>query len=75
MQTDFEKTDVDPKLLRYIPKDYKQDVVELFREEEEWSEETQKWVRPVTVKLRNGAILSFRSAKHMLFALQNQTYF
>lgn len=58
-------------LMRYIPKEYKSLVVDIYEEKERvWNELTNKWNTMVTVEWKNGEIDTYQNKSYMTNVLK-----
>lgn len=57
-------------LMRYIPKEYKHLVQDIYESEREWNEYTNRWNTPVIVEWQNGESTIFQNKGFMRNALK-----
>ena len=53
------------KLMRYIPKEYKSQVADIYEAEKEWNEYTQRWNTLITVEWTDGEKNTYQNASYM----------
>lgn len=52
-------------LMRYIPKEYKSQVADIYEAGKEWNEYTQRWNTLITVQWTDGEENTFQNASYM----------
>lgn len=57
------------ELMRYIPREYKALVDDIYEGEKEWNDVTNKWNVTVIVEWQNGEVSSFQNKSFMKFSL------
>jgi len=57
------------ELMRYIPKEYKELVTNIYEGEKDWNDVTKKWNINIVVEWENGEVSSFQNKSYMRFAL------
>ena len=60
------------ELMKYIPKEYKALVVDIYEEEEEFNEITNRMQTPITVEWQNGEISYFNNKSWMKKVLKEE---
>lgn len=53
------------KLMRYIPKAYKNQVANIYEAGKEWNEYTQRWNMMITVEWTDGEENTYQNATYM----------
>ena len=53
------------ELMRYIPKEYKAQVKNIYKAEREWNEYTQRWNQTITVEWTDGETNTYQNAGYM----------
>lgn len=61
---------LDSRLMKYIPREYKKLVVDIYEGEKEWDEIRHLWLVPVTVEWENFTITKFANKEHMRACLK-----
>ena len=56
---------LDPYLMRFIPKDFKPYVVDIYKGEVEYDEDTKREYRPICVDWENGEYSEFKGVDFM----------
>lgn len=56
---------LDPYLMKFIPKDFKPYVVDIYKGEVEYDEDTKREYRPIEVDWENGEHSSFKGLDYM----------
>lgn len=57
------------KLMRYIPKAYKNQVSKIRRLDREWNDVTGKWNYPIQVEWKDGEENTYQNSTYMQFKL------
>ena len=57
-------------LMRYIPKEYKDLVADIYESEKEWNDVTNRWNTPITVEWENGEVSTFQNKSYMTNCLK-----
>lgn len=52
-------------LMRYIPKDYKKEVVDIYKDKKVWNEDTKRWNTMITVEWIDGEVNTYQNAEYM----------
>ena len=52
-------------LMRYIPKEYKNEVADIYEAGREWNEHTQRWNTLITVEWKDGIENTYQNASYM----------
>ncbi len=52
-------------LMKYIPKEYKNQVKAIYRSEKVWNTYTKRWNTMITVELEDGDIATYQNAMYM----------
>ena len=60
-----EESRMDKELMRYIPKEYKAQVENIYKAEREWNEYTQRWNQTITVEWTDGETNTYQNAGYM----------
>lgn len=63
---------LDQNLLKYIPKEYKNLVVDIYEGEKEWNEVTNRWNTELIVEWVNGETSYFQNKSYAKFVLKDQ---
>lgn len=63
---------LDQNLLKYIPKEYKSLVVDIYEGEKEWNEYTNRWNTELVVEWANGETSYFQNKGYAKFILKDQ---
>ena len=58
------------ELMRYIPKEYKEQVSDIYEGEREWNEITQRWNTPIVVEWTDGEENIYQNKSYMKFKLK-----
>lgn len=58
------------KLMRYIPKEYKAEVADIYEAGREWNEVTNRWNTLITVEWTDGSENTYQNASYMSFKLK-----
>ena len=53
------------ELMRYIPKEYKNEVADIYKGEKEWNEYTQRWNTLIVVEWKDGETSTYQNAGYM----------
>lgn len=53
------------KLMRYIPKEYKNEVADIYEAEREWNEVTKRWNTKIRVEWADGEVNTYQNASYM----------
>lgn len=53
------------KLMRYIPKEYRSQVVDIYKAEKEWNVHTQRWNTLITVEWIDGKKNTYQNASYI----------
>ena len=61
---------IDKTLLKYIPKEYKQQIVSIQKGDKVWNENTHRWNIMVDVVWNNGEETSYQNASYMYHLLK-----
>lgn len=61
---------MDKSLLRYIPKDMKKDVVNIYKSQTEYNEYTKRWNTLIAVEWSDGEINEYQNATYMFNKLK-----
>ena len=59
-------------LMRYIPKEFKAYVVDIYEGEKEWNEYSQRWNVPIYVEWKSGETGCYQNKGYMRFILKDQ---
>lgn len=57
-------TGLDPKLMAYIPKEYKPYVVDIYEGDTDWNDTTRRWNTALIVEWENGEVSNFGNKAH-----------
>ena len=57
------------KLMRYIPKEYKNEVADIYEGEREYNDVTKKWNTKIVVEWKDEEINTYQNASYMRFKL------
>ena len=61
---------LDPKLMAYIPKEFKPYVVDIYEGEKSWNTYTKRWNTELIVEWVNGKTTYFQNKQHGLYSLK-----
>ena len=61
---------IDSKLMRYIPKYYKQEVKNIYKTERVWNDYTQRCNQMITVEWKDGETAIYQNAAYMFNKLK-----
>lgn len=59
------KFEIPKNMVNYIPKEYRDLVTDIYENEKEWNDVTNRWNTPVTVEWQNGESSIFQNKAHM----------
>lgn len=57
-------------LLKYVPKEYKTLVVDIYEAKQEYDEQTKRMITPIIIEWQNGEISTFQHKTWMRFCLK-----
>lgn len=56
---------IDKSLMKYIPKEYKKDIVSIQKSEKVWNDHTKRWNTLINVIWKDGAENEYQNATYM----------